>query len=52
MANRYEQVPKKAYEPPALTIYGKVHEMTKTILQSRKNPDNPMNPNTTTGFIG
>jgi hypothetical protein len=31
MPEREQRPPKKAYEPPALTVYGKVYEVTRTV---------------------
>lgn len=49
MPKRDEELPKKTYEPPALTIYGKVRDMTKSHA-TFKSPDGL--PSSSTGFIG
>ena len=49
MPKREEGALKKAYEAPALTIYGKVHDMTKTYATQKKADGLP---SSSTGFIG
>ena len=47
---KLESVPRKAYEPPVLTVYGTVHHITKA-TGFRQQPDGPM-PNNTSGGTG
>lgn len=52
MASREQESPRKAYEPPLLTVYGKVHEITRTV-GGRTNPDGGTIPgNTFTRIAG